>query len=199
MKFFPAVLVLALSASTAQGVQGSSHDHQHPGGTTGQPLGKGPSFRLIDQHNRAFRLEDLKGKVAFVTFLYTSCTTVCPVIMMKFLDVQKAIGDRAGKDLCFIAITVDPERDTPQALRRFAAKWKVGSPGWTFLTGRPEEIAQAAKSYGVSYRKLPDGEIEHSAVTFLVDRKGMTRSAYGLTAGVDRMAGDARIILLEQL
>jgi protein SCO1/2 len=198
VKCFPLVLALALSAWTGHGAQGSSHDHQHPGGT-GQPLGKAPSFRLIDQHNRAFRLEDLKGKVAFVTFLYTSCTTVCPVIMTKFLGVQKAMRDRVGKDVCFVAITVDLERDTPQALRRFAAKWKVVSPGWIFLTGRPEEIAQAAKSYGVSYRKLPDGEIEHSAVTFLVDRKGKTRSVYGLTAGVDRMAGDARMILLERL
>lgn len=198
MKFFPLVLALAMLASTAHVVQGSSHDHQHPGGT-GQPLGKAPSFRLIDQHNRAFRLEDLKGKVAFMTFLYTSCTTVCPVIMTRFLGIQKAIGDRVGKDVNFVAITVDPERDTPQALRRFAAKWKVVSPGWIFLTGRPEEIAQAAKTYGVSYRKLPDGEIEHSAVTFLVDRKGMTRSVYGLTAGVDRMVADARMILLERL
>jgi len=134
-----------------------------------------------------------------MTFLYTSCTTVCPVIMTRFLGIQKAIGDRVGKDVSFVAITVDPERDTPEALRRFAAKWKVVSPGWIFLTGRPEEIAQAAKTYGVSYRKLPDGEIEHSAVTFLVDRKGMTRSVYGLTAGVDRMVADARMILLERL
>lgn len=182
----------------AYGTAGGGHDQQHTEAGSGWLPRKAPSFRLIDQNSRGFRLEDLKGKAALITFLYTHCTTVCPILVTKFLDIQKVMGNRVGRELRFITITVDPERDTPQALQRFAARWKVGPPGWSFLTGSPEEIARVAKAYGVAYRKRSDGEIEHSNITFLVDRKGMLRSAYRLTAGLDQMTGEIQMILLER-
>ncbi len=183
---------------TAYGTAGGGHEDQHTGAGAGWLPRKAPDFRLIDQNSKAFHLEDLRGKAALITFLYTHCSTVCPVLMTKFLDIQKAMGKRVGGELRFVTITVDPERDTPQELRRFAAKWKVGPAGWTFLTGSPEDIAKVAKAYGVAYRKLSDGEIEHSNITFLVDRKGILRSAYRLTASTDEMAGEIQMILREQ-
>jgi protein SCO1/2 len=182
---------------TAYGTAGGADDHQHTGAGEGWLPRKAPTFRLIDQTGKGFRSEDLKGKAALITFLYTNCTTVCPVLMTQFLGIQKAVGNRVGSDLRFVTITVDPERDTPQEFRRFAAKWKVG-PGWTFLTGSPEDIAKVAKAYGVAYRKRSDGEIEHSNMTYLVDRKGMLRSAYRLTTSTDQMAGEIQMILREQ-
>jgi len=183
---------------TAYGTAGGGHDDQHAGAGAGWLPRKAPDFRLIDQTGKGFHLEHLKGKAALITFLYTNCTTVCPILMTKFLGIQKALENRVGRDLRFVTITVDPERDTPKELRRFAAKWKVGPPGWTFLTGSPKEIARVAKDYGVAYRKLSDGEIEHSNITFLVDRKGMLKSAYRLTASTDQMAAEIQMILLEQ-
>ena len=197
-QFAQIFLASALSVLAAYGTAGGGHDHQHTGAGEGWLPRKAPSFRLIDQNGKGFHLEDMKGKAALITFLYTNCTTVCPILMTKFLGIQKAVGNRMGRDLRFVTITVDPERDTPQALRRFAAKWKVGAPGWTLLTGSPEEIAKVAKAYGVAYRKRSDGEIEHSNMTFLVDRKGMLRSAFRLAAGLDQMTEEIRTILLEQ-
>jgi len=118
--------------------------------------------------------------------------------MAKLLEVQKTLGDKVGKGVFFIAITVDPKQDKPEVLRLFAAKWGINPTGWKFLTGSPEEIAQVAKAYGVFYRTLPDGEIEHSAIFFLVDRKGMMRKVYGSMASPEEVAKDIQTLLAEK-
>ncbi|MFQ5804111.1 MAG: SCO family protein [Candidatus Methylomirabilales bacterium] len=197
-RFLPVFVALALAASAGCGAQPDGHEHRHEGGTDRSPR-KAPGFALIDQNGRKFSLEDVNGKAALVTFFYTSCPTACPILMAKFQGVQKAMGDRVGRDVFLVAITVDPERDTPEALRRFGAKWGADLSGWVFLTGAPEDIAQVAKAYEVSYRKVRNGEIEHSAVIFVVDRERTIRAVHGgLMADTDGIVGDLRTVLAQR-
>jgi Uncharacterized protein SCO1/SenC/PrrC, involved in biogenesis of respiratory and photosynthetic systems len=78
----------------------------------------------------------------------------------------------------FVSITVDPERDTPQVLKRYAQAYHANPAGWSFLTGTPGEIREVAGRYGVIYKKTPSGDVDHTFLTSLVDRRGTLRVQY---------------------
>jgi protein SCO1/2 len=108
-----------------------------------------PNVTLTTQDGRKVRFYDdlLKDKVVAVSFIYTSCADVCPLDTAKLRQVQKLLGDRVGKDVFLYSITVDPKHDTPAVLKRYMEEFDVG-PGWTFLTGRPQDITLIQRKFG---------------------------------------------------
>jgi protein SCO1/2 len=100
-----------------------------------------PNVTLTTHDGRRVRFYDdlLRDKIVAINFIYTNCPDVCPVDTAKMKQVQDLLGDRVGRDFHFYSISVEPERDTPAALRRFMAQYDIG-PGWTFLTGRRADI-----------------------------------------------------------
>jgi protein SCO1 len=100
-----------------------------------------PNVTLTTQDGQRVRFYDdlLRGKTVAINFIYTNCPDVCPVDTAKLRQVQDLLGDRMGRDFHFYSISVDPEHDTPAQLRRFMQLYNVG-PGWTFLTGRRQDI-----------------------------------------------------------
>ena len=83
-----------------------------------------------------------------INFIYTDCADACPLLTYKLTQVKKALGERFGKDVFFVSISIDPERDTPEALRTFAARQKAEHPGWIFLTGKKSHIDTIVKKLG---------------------------------------------------
>lgn len=104
----------------------------------------------------------LKGKIVAINLIYTNCEYSCPLETARLAQVQKLLGDRVGKDIFFYSISIDPVRDTPAALKAYAAKFHAG-PGWTFLTGKKEDIDLLSKKLGLySDPKLSkDGHTPH--------------------------------------
>jgi protein SCO1/2 len=102
----------------------------------------------------------------------------CPLLTAKLAAVQDRLGAAFGPDVRFVSITVDPERDTPQALKRYAQAYHANPAGWSFLTGTPAEIRKVAGRYGVIYTKTPRGDVDHTFLTSLVDRGGTLRVQY---------------------
>jgi protein SCO1/2 len=104
----------------------------------------------------------LKGKIVAINLIYTNCEYSCPLETARLAQVQKLLGDRVGKDIFFYSISIDPERDTPAALKAYAEKFHAG-PGWTFLTGKKEDIDLLSKKLGLySDPKLSkDGHTPH--------------------------------------
>jgi protein SCO1/2 len=90
----------------------------------------------------------LKGKIVAINLIYTNCEYSCPLETARLAQVQKLLGDRVGKDIFFYSISIDPVRDTPAALKAYAAKFHAG-PGWTFLTGKKEDIDLLSKKLGL--------------------------------------------------
>jgi len=129
------------------------------------PLGPGffPNVPLVTQDGTVVRFYDdlLKGKVVLINFIYTSCTDSCPLETARLAQVQKLLGDRMGREIFFYSVTVDPQRDTPAALKRYAQKFDVG-PGWLFLTGKAEDLARVRKRVGMAPRAGEDGIRDHS-------------------------------------
>ncbi len=90
----------------------------------------------------------LKGKIVAINLIYTHCDYSCPLETARLAQVQKLLGDRMGKDIFFYSITIDPKRDTPEVLKAYAEKFHAG-PGWTFLTGKKEDIDLISKKIGL--------------------------------------------------
>jgi protein SCO1/2 len=115
-----------------------------------------PNVELITQDGKKVRFYDdvIKGKVVALELIYTTCKYNCPLETARLVQLQKLLGDRMGKDVFFYSITIDPEHDTPEVLKAYAEKYHVG-PGWTFLTGKSEDIKLISKKLGLD--KLPNG------------------------------------------
>jgi protein SCO1/2 len=110
-----------------------------------------PDVTLTTQDGKPVRLyEDLlKGKSVAINVIYTSCTDECPLETARMAEVQRLLGEHAGKDVLFYSISIDPEHDTPEVLKAYARKFNVG-PGWLFLTGKKEDIKLVTKKLGLS-------------------------------------------------
>lgn len=137
-----------------------------------------PDFRLVNQNGQAVSSQDLRGKVVLMNFMYTGCEDLCS--SMKELKIlANALGGTMGREVIFISIALDPERDTPQVLRVFSQEW--GAVGWTFLTGPPEAIEMLTQAYGVYVMRVPASHtsshqgIEYSDVILFLDREGRLR------------------------
>ncbi|HET6631054.1 MAG TPA: SCO family protein [Woeseiaceae bacterium] len=100
-----------------------------------------PNVPLVTQDGETVHFFDdlIKGKVVTINLLYTNCPNMCSLVTARLARVQKLLGERVGKDIFMYSITIDPEHDTPEKLRAHMEKFNVG-PGWTFLTGKPEDI-----------------------------------------------------------
>jgi protein SCO1/2 len=120
-----------------------------------------------------FYSDALKGKTVVLNVTYTNCTEACPLITQQMLQVREDLGQAFGKQVHFVTLTSDPDRDTPQALKAFARKQNADLPGWSFLTGRKDDVDLILKRLG-AYNEDPEG---HATVLYImdVDAKRMRR------------------------
>ena len=152
----------------------------HEAGQEGRlpTIGAAPEFALISQDGAEVRLGDFRGKVVAVTFIYTSCPDVCPLLSDKLARVQDALGPDFGTKVSFLSITVDPEHDTPAVLKEYAELLDADLAGWSFLTGSAAAVREVAHRYGVAVAAAADGGVDHTLLTTLVDRQGTMRVQY---------------------
>jgi protein SCO1/2 len=141
-------------------------------------IGAAPDFALTSQDGAEVTLESLRGKVIAVAFIYTWCPDVCPMLTDKMARVQDELGPDFGTRIAFVSITVDPERDTPEVLKEYAEAFDADPVGWSFLTGTPAAVREVAHGYGVGVVPGPDGQVDHTLLTTLVDRHGTMRVQY---------------------
>jgi len=108
-----------------------------------------PDVELIDQDGKPVRLRTLLSgdKAVIADFVFTTCTTVCPMLSAIMVRMQDKLGDRLGKDVTMVSVTVDPARDTPAKLKAYAKKWKART-GWVWLTGPKDVVDQVLKGMG---------------------------------------------------
>lgn len=181
------IAVAAALAVTTVAVVNSRTTGSHGAVTSaGQPDIGGP-FTLVDQDGRAVDQTLLDGKWSLVFFGFTWCPDYCPTTLGVLEATQKALGDRADQ-LQIVFITVDPERDTPQALKDYLSS--DGFPdGVIGLTGSPEQIRAAANAYRAVYQRVGEGEgytMNHSLTVYLMGPDGKFRSALGHDLGPER-------------
>lgn len=145
-------------------------------------IGPAPEIALNDQWGRPFRLSGLRGKAVLVSFVYTTCTGSCPATTLSLTRVQEALRDEGiWKDRVeFVSVSLDPARDTPEALDRYAKAFGADLSAWRFLTGDPGAVARVHSAWGMWARTGPTGTIDHPSRIFLVDPDGRQREIYNL-------------------
>ena len=158
-----------------------------------------PDFALPDTSGRVVRLSALRGQVVVVSFVYTQCTTACPILTRRLALLQQRLA-RAGLQPRFVSITVDPERDTAGALERYAAAMGADRRRWHFLRDEPALVAPVLAAWDEWTRRQGDGEIDHPARLYLIDARGDVREIYALAFFDERQAElDIRALLREPL
>lgn len=145
-----------------------------------------PDVEVLDQDGqvRHFYSDLVKGKTVAVNFIFTNCTTICPPLGATFARVQHELGDKVGKDVYFISVSVDPLTDTPERLKAWGAKFKAG-PGWTFVTGNKEQIDRLLNALGASAARRED---HTPSVIIGNDERDVWTRTYGL-ASASQMVG----------
>ena len=139
-------------------------------------LWKAPAFSYLDQDRRAFSDRDLLGKVWISDFFFTSCTSICPTMTASMSRLANAIP---GAGVHFVSFSVDPEHDSPERLKEYAALWKADLSRWHFLSTEKEKLAATAAGMK-TFVQPPDKDnpIQHSVLFSLADRDGMVRGVY---------------------
>ena len=137
-----------------------------------------PDVEVVTQDGERVRFySDLvEGRVVAMNFVFTTCTTICPPMGAIFGQLEKTLGDRAGRDVHLISVSVDPGTDTPERLAQWAEKFGR-TPGWTLVTGDKATVDSLLKSLQVF---SPDFE-DHAPIVLLGnDARGEWTRAYGL-------------------
>jgi protein SCO1/2 len=190
------VVLLVALAAPAWPVRAPGHEAK--GDARLAKIGPAPEFALATQDGARLALRDLRGKVVAVTFIYASCVDTCPLLTAKLAGLQAKLGSDFGSRVFFASVTVDPERDTPEVLKRYAQAHGANPAGWAFLTGTAAQIRDVERRYGIFARKNPGGDVDHTFLTSLIDRDGVLRVQYlGVRFDPDEMLGDLRSLLRE--
>lgn len=180
MRCLALVLALCFACGLAAGAE-SRHE------ATAEAPAIAPRYLLMDVQGRAVSSEDFRGRFQLVAFGFVSCPDVCPTTLLEVREVLARLGPRAG-NLQALFITVDPERDTREILREYAAAFDKRILA---LTGHPDFVRRAAESFRVRYEKVVEPgaapgnyTISHTASLVLLDSAGrfLARFPYGLKA-----------------
>ena len=133
---------------------------------------------LTNQYGQQMRLYSdlLKGKVVVINVFFTSCQGSCPVMAATFAKLQDRIGERLGKDVLMISISVDPETDTPAKLKEYAERFKA-KPGWYLLTGTKENVTLALHKLG---QQVENRESHQNLFIIGNEPTGLWKKAFGL-------------------
>ena len=109
-------------------------------------LGRLPSFELIDQRGQRFGSAELAGDVYIANFIFTRCTSICPLLTRAMARLQDGYDERGIEDIKLVSFSVDPEYDTPSVLKEYSDKFGGGSD-WQFLTGDAERITSVLRAF----------------------------------------------------
>ena len=135
-----------------------------------------PAFSLTDQDGQPFASDQLKGRAWVGAFIFTRCAAACPMMTRRMAKLQEAVP---AADVKLVSFTVDPERDTPADLKRYAKLAGADESRWHFLTGTKQSVLDLAAGFKVTAIPAAGGEpIGHEERFLLVDKRGRVRGAY---------------------
>ena len=180
-----------------------------------------PGFTLTDQFDRSTSLDTFSGNVVVLTFLYTNCPNVCPIVTSQLRDVYQGLGSDA-ESVSFVAVSVDPENDTVEAAARYLSKWELADR-WRFLVGDRAKLEPIWESYYIDpviddpetatlvsslQTPQPTGAIDtlrgkisdrflviHSTPVYLIDAEGRRRVVFTAPLDPNEVIQDIRTLL----
>ena len=156
------------------------------------PAAIGGPFQLVDQSGASVTEKNLQGKPSLIFFGFTHCPDVCPTALFEMSEILRAMGKDADRVNAYF-ISVDPERDNKDAMKDYLSSFDPHLKG---LTGDPEAIAKVLSVYRVYAKKVPlkDGDytMDHTALTYLMDRDGRFVAPFNLNRKPEEAAADLK-------
>lgn len=194
-------------------------------GTVIEDRREAQDFRLTDQFGRSASLGQLnEGKVVVLTFLYTYCPDICPIVAHHVKGVSERLGDEAG-EVSIVIVSVDPDRDTVERALEYSEAWGMAE-NWRYLVGSEEELSPVWEAYYVVAAVDEEGRVAdvpeewkvdrvrgvdalsrdiasrytvaHQAPVYLIDRQGRVRVLHTLPIEPEDVVGDVRALLAEE-
>ena len=192
-------------------------------GTTLTPGQEATPFDLIDQFGQPVSFSDFDDSVVVLTFLYTNCPDVCPITTSQLRDAHEMLGEDAD-NVSFVAISIDPERDTIDELHRFSDHWEM-TDNWSYLVGDEDTLRPIWESYYIDPTIIQNREEEppnsqpptpvpsaggvrglqqdilqryliiHSAPVYIIDRNGVMRVVFTLPFDTEALVHDVRQLI----
>ena len=155
-----------------------------------------PDFHLKDQFGKQISLSQFKGRPTIVTFLYTHCPNVCPLVADKLHLVEQALGKDAPH-VAILAVSMDPKGDSVSAALNFSKAHKLVN-SWHFLVGTLNQLAPVWSSYTVDAQAATSsGIVTHSTFIYVIDKEGRERVLLANDFTVPQLTGDLKILLTE--
>lgn len=134
-----------------------------------------------DQNNNNFLLKNLSGKKVVMTMFFASCTYACPILLEDMNRFASLLPEDKRNEFNYILVSIDPERDTPEALNKLFKDKKLNENQWKFLTGNSNDIVELAAAIGFKFTKEKDGDFSHSNVLYILNERGeITYRHFGL-------------------
>ena len=158
-----------------------------------------PDFTLTDGiSGKAVTLSAQQGKVVVLSFLYTHCPYVCPLTAETFRQAQRKLSDAERDRTVFVAVSVDPRQDTPDAVQAFARDHGLAK-GFLFLVGGAAQLQPVWSAYGIRVETDPSSTgVGHSDAIYLLDAKGRARVLVHSDVTPDALAGDVKVLAAER-
>jgi protein SCO1/2 len=156
-------------------------------------LGEVPAFELTAETGKSFSRKELDGRVWVADFVYTTCSGPCPLMSAKMQRLQASVPN-----VLLVSFSVDPERDTPDALAAYARRYHADPTRWFFLTGPRTTLQTLSKDAFKLSDITPD--LTHSTRFVLIDRQGRIRGYYGTSddSAIPKLLADIRRLQQEK-
>lgn len=170
---------------------------------SGLPIVKAvPDFELQDWNGENVSASVNRGKIVLMEFMFTSCPDICPLTTFKMVKLQEQLKLKAlfGDKVQFVAVTFDPEQDTPDVMRKYAERMKLDMAGWHVLRGDEQSTKEIAAKYGIMVQNMGDGQFTHSVTSLnLIDSQQRIRKVYEMGDGMnnEEIMNDIEALLAE--
>lgn len=201
-----AFVLFPFEVNAHKGEHKHSNDEQGGMKSSGKPyqlavINLAPDFTLADPKGEEASLKKLEGKIKIINFIYTSCPDACPIVTARLSSLQSILKTEGllGEKVEIISISLDPERDTPEKLKKYANGFNADSNGWLFIRGTKEETKKVLSDYDIWTKRLDDGTIDHVMRVYLIDGRDRIREIYNLGfLQPDLVVRDIEMILIEK-
>lgn len=156
MKSYILIAVLYLTSTLVHGEQDPHAHHRSLSNSGSKTQVNIPEITLTDSKGNMQKIKQLIGeRIAIIDFVYTNCTTICPILSRIMKDIETELGPKMATNYVLISITVDPANDSPEVLATYARKLGASS-SWHWLTGSPSRINRTLRAFGIPTRGRPE-------------------------------------------
>jgi len=181
-----AAVACLMAAGSAAARPAAAQEHHHEAVEAAPPRGDSiyalPAS-LVDQRGQTVGLDLFRGHPVLISMFYANCPDACPLLIADLQRLERELPPRIKADLRVVLVSLDPERDTPDALRALSRAHHLDESRWRLLRAPEDTVRDITALLGIKYRRLPDGSFNHSSVITLLDPEGAIVARDGTIGG----------------